>query len=70
MTYEDALKAIDQGKRVSCDAIPTGAVVKAVKEGWEPLKVRVVFEATGAGFDFYARDEHKAADWHIVEGWV
>jgi hypothetical protein len=70
MKFEEALQAIDQGKRVTCSAIPLGAVVKAVKEGWNPSKVRVVFEATGAGFDFTARDEHRAADWSIVEGWV
>lgn len=70
MTYDEAMQAAAEGKRVRCDALPTGSVVKSVKLGWNPEVLRVSFEATGAGFNFTARDDHKAAAWSVVEGWV
>jgi len=32
--------------------------------------LRVVYEKTGDGYDFTAREEHHISDWQVVTGWL
>lgn len=72
LTLAQALEHVLAGGRATCDALPLGAVLKCERSGWETTGPRVVFEATGSGFDFTdrLRDESEAMIWRKVEGWV
>jgi hypothetical protein len=72
MTLAEALEHVLGGGRATCDALPLGAVLKCERKGWETTGPRVVFEATGDGFDFTERlrSESEAMTWRKVEGWA
>ena len=70
MNLAEALAHVEDGGRATCDVLPQGAVLKREPRGWGLSGPRVVWEATGTGFDFRARSEHEAAEWRAVEGWA
>ena len=67
MTLDETITYVEQGGKVTCDCLPSGAVLK-LQPFYKPA-IRIVFEATGSGYMFTARDEHKQANWRKVEGW-
>ena len=70
MNLADALAAVQAGERVTSDVLPIGTVIKTEVKGWDRTGPRVVWEASGSGFDFTPKPEHKAAEWRIVKGWL
>ncbi len=65
MTFDEAMRAVIYGHRVSSDAIPQGWVVKSIDDS-----LMVVHEGTGSSFELVATPERLAAEWHLVEGWA
>lgn len=70
MTLADALAHVEAGGKARSEALPIGTVLKTEQLGWSKPAVRVVWEATGSGFDFTPRPEHETADWQpVAKGW-
>lgn len=72
LTLAEALAHVEAGGRATCDALPLGAVLKLEPRGWAMSGPRVVFEATGTGFDFTdrLREESEGMAWRKVQGWA
>lgn len=65
MNLQEALTHVLNGRRVTCDKLSQGSVLKRERD-----RLRVVFEATGDSYDFVPHAMFYDADWRIVKGWV
>lgn len=71
MTLDEAIAHVSDGGRATCDFLPRGSVLKLEQVGvWQMPALRVVFEATGDGYNFQRHAELEAAEWRKVEGWL
>jgi len=68
----EAIAHVEGGGRATCDALPTGAVLKTEPRGWAQSRPRVIWEGTGDGFDLTPRlcDLAEGMEWRKVEGWA
>lgn len=65
MTIDEALAHVNAGGRVTSPALSQGSVLK-IEDG----RLRVVFEATGTGYDFTRYPLHDEVEWRKIEGWA
>lgn len=67
MLCHEAITLAMDGKKLTSETLPDGAIIKCDAEG----ELRVVFEATGSSYIFTPRAEHSdATDWREIGGWA